>query len=388
MPSRRTRSTAAARLSAWVALAVALAAPARLRAAAEEGFRAAEPGRSWSFPEDHWAARAYRNEWWYFTGNLEAVDEPARRFGFQLTFFRVGFLPRRPPATSEWASPGAVMAHAAITDAASGEHRFSEVLRREMPLLGGFGDHPDPVLAWARAPAGTDARWSIRWTGSGFGLAMQDDGAGTAIALDAVPSKAMAFQGPGGFSRKSHAPGYASLYYSITRLETRGTIVFGGREWRVRGTSWMDREMGSSQLAPGQVGWDWWSLQLADGRDLMLYQLRRADGSVDFAYATLVDARGGTRWLDAGAWSVRASRTWRSPRTGAEYPAAWAIAVPGEGIDVAVEPRVPAQENVAQLAGGLFYWEGAVRVRDTSGRDAGQGYVELTGYGKGNRPPL
>jgi predicted secreted hydrolase len=280
------------------------------------------------------------------------------------------------------------MAHAAITDVASGEHLFSEVLWREMPLLGGFGEHPDPVLAWARAPAGTDGRWSLRWTGHDFALDMRDRDRGMALALVATPRKPIAFQGPDGFSRKSSAPGYASLYYSLTRLETHGTITVGGREWRVRGTAWMDREMGSSQLAPGQVGWDWWSLQLADGRDLMLYRLRRADGSVDFSYGTVVDAQGATRWLDVGAWEARTTRTWRSARTGTEYPAAWTIAIPGEAIEISVEPRVAAQENVARLAGGLFYWEGAVRVRDAEGRDAGQGYVELTGYGEGNRPPL
>jgi predicted secreted hydrolase len=367
-------------------LALALGAPAR--ADVEEGFRAAQPGRSWRFPEDHWAARAYRNEWWYFTGNLEAVGEPSRELGFQLTFFRVGFLARPPPLASDWASAGAVMAHAAITDVATGEHLFSEVLWREMPLLGGFGDYPDPVLAWARAPAGTAGRWTLRFGADAFELEMRDRARGMALSLTAKPEKPLVFQGPDGFSRKSTVPGHASLYYSITRLDTHGTITAGGREWRVRGTAWMDREMGSSQLAPGQVGWDWWSLQLADGRDLMLYRLRRADGSVDFSYATVIDRGGGTRWLEPGSWEARATRTWRSAETGAEYPAAWSITVPSEQIDIAVEPRVAAQENVARLAGGLFYWEGAVRVRDASGRDAGRGYVELTGYGEGNRPPL
>ena len=381
-------AVAALAVGAPPALAAGGTAPAEGGDVAREAFRAAEPGRSWRFPQDHWAARAYRNEWWYFTGHLEAVDDASRVLGFQLTFFRVGFLPRAPAIASEWASAGAVMAHAAITDVGSGEHQFSEVLWREMPLLGGFGEFPDPVIAWARAPGGTDGRWSLRWSGAGFDLRMEDRARGMALTLTATPLKPIAFQGPDGFSPKAHAPGHASLYYSLTRLETAGTVRAGGREWRVRGTAWMDREMGSSQLAPGQVGWDWWSLQLADGRDLMLYRLRRADGSVDFSYGTLVDAEGGTRWLGADGWDARATRTWRSPETGAEYPAAWAIEVPGEDIDIVVEPRVAAQENVARLAGGLFYWEGAVRVRDAAGRDAGQGYVELTGYGRGNRPPL
>jgi predicted secreted hydrolase len=337
----------------------------------------------WRFPQDHWADPGYRNEWWYFTGHLEAED--GERFGFQFTIFRVGLLPSRPALDSAWATPGAVMGHAAVGDLSRGEHRFSEVLWRDAPLLGGFGTFPDPVIAWARAPAGTDARWTVTWNGSGFDLAFEDRAKGTALRLSTRPEKPLVFQGPNGLSRKSSAEGYASLYTSFTRLAAHGTVTAAGQERKVKGRAWMDREQSSSQLGPGQVGWDWFALQLADGRDLMLYLLRRADGTADFRSATLVGRDGATAWLAPGEWSVRATARWKSPTTGAQYPSAWEVDVQGERLRI--EPAFAAQENVSRLA-GLHYWEGAVRILRPDGAAAGEGYVELTGYGERNRPPL
>ncbi len=368
-----------------VRLALALGALA-LAGSAGRGWRAAEPGYRWSFPRDHWSHPGYRNEWWYLTGRLESVDPPGRRLGYQLTFFRVGLLPEAPRLDSRWATANAVMGHAALADLSTGERRFSEVLVREMPDLGAFAAFPAEPIAWSVAPPGTGGRWSLAWNGDGFDLRMADAARGLALSLETRAGRPPALEGPDGYSRKAAGEGAASLYYSFTRLATRGEVTLGGSRWKVAGESWMDHEIGSSQLAPGQVGWDWFGLRLADGRDLMIYQLRRADGAVDFASATVVDRRG-PRWLAPGAWSVRATATWRSPATGATYPARWRIEVPGEGLALAVEPELADQENRAAAA-GLFYWEGAVRVRDAGGRGAGEGYVELTGYGAGNRPPL
>lgn len=365
------------------ALALALAA-----AAPPGSFRPAPPDHRWSFPADHRAHPGFRNEWWYFTGNLEVEGEPGRRLGFQLTFFRVGLSPAAPPLDSAWATGDAVMAHAAVTDVAGGAHVFSEVLWRAAPLLGGFPAAPDPVVAWARAPAGTDGRWEVRLDGGAFRVTMRDDARGVALDLALAPAKPPALQGPNGLSRKSADEGYASLYVSLTRLATRGTVVLGGRTLAVRGESWMDREIGSSQLAPDQVGWDWWSLRLRDGRDLMLYVLRRKDGSVSWRNATLVGRDGSVRLLAPGEWTARATGAWRSEATGANYPSGWELEVPGEALRLTVAPEVKAAENRSALVPGLFYWEGPVRAFDASGGPAGEGYVELTGYGEGARPPI
>jgi len=346
----------------------------------------AAPGHRWEFPADHWTHPGYRNEWWYFTGTLSSLDDPGRRFGYQLTFFRVGLSPQRPAAGSAWAAADVLMGHAAVTDIAAGRHVFSEVLWRAIPLLSGFGAPPDPVLAWSRAPPGTDACWELRLAGEGFALSAEDASREMAIRLDLVPTRPPVLQGPGGLSRKSGREGYASLYYSLTRLATEGTVTAGGRVHRVRGESWMDRELGSSQLAPDQSGWDWFGLRLADGRDLMLYVLRGKDGAPDFRSGTLVDGEGRPRWMGSGDVAIRATGRWRSPVTGAEYPAGWEVEVASAGLSLRVEPEVSDQENRGGAA--PFYWEGAVRVLDAAGRRVGEGHVELTGYGEGNRPPI
>jgi predicted secreted hydrolase len=356
-------------------------------AASTAGFRAADPTHPWSFPRDHFARRGYRNEWWYFTGTLAAAG--GRRFGWQVTFFKVGLLPARPPLASAWASDGAVMVHAAVTDLADGKHVFAETLWRNAPLLAGLGVEPGPRVAWAQAPPGTPGRWTLDLEGQTWRLAVRDDRAGLALSLSAVPRRPTVLQGPNGYSRKAAAEGFASEYYSQTRLAVEGTLALGGAGQAVRGEGWMDREVGSSQLAPAQVGWDWFALRLRDGRDLMLYLLRRADGTVDWRNAALVSADGTASALAPEAWSVRATGRWRSPETGAEYPAGWHVEVRGSAaLALDVEPEVPAAENRSRLVKGLFYWEGPVRVIGADGAGVGEGYVELTGYGAGSRPPL
>jgi predicted secreted hydrolase len=353
-----------------------------------DGWRPADPGHRWSFPADHRSHPGYRNEWWYFTGTLETDEPSPRRFGFQVTFFRVGLVPRPPALDSSWAASDAVMVHVAVSDVAAGKHVFSEVLWRAVPLLGGFPPAPDPVLAWARAPPGTEGRWELRLDGDRFRISVRDEARALALELALRPEKPVALQGPNGLSRKSAEAGYASLYASITRLATEGTLELGGRRHAVRGESWMDREIGSSQLAPDQVGWDWWSLRLADGRDLMLYALRRSDGSPSWRNGTLVEPDGHVRLLAAEEWTARATGRWRSPASGTTYPSGWEIEVPGDGIRLTVTPEVREAENRSALVAGLDYWEGPVRVTDERGRSAGEGYVELTGYGERARPRL
>jgi predicted secreted hydrolase len=364
---------------------------AALGVAAGEGWLAARPDYRWAFPGDHWARPGYRLEWWYLTGHLAAAGGPTRRFGYQFTLFRVGLRREPPPLDSAWAARDLVMGHAAVSDLdrpGGGRHVFSEVLYRAAPLLGGFGRPPEPRLAWSRGPAGTAEAWTLEWNGRAFDLAMADDARGIALRLATRPEKPLVLQGPNGYSRKGEGATAASQYYSFTRLATEGTVSVGGQAWRVAGRSWMDREFGSSQLGERQVGWDWFSLQLADGRDLMLYLMRRADGTVDFARGTLVDGGGRPRYLAAEEWRVRATARWKSPATGAEYPAGWTVELPGEGLRLEVVPALADQENRSRLVRDLHYWEGAVRVLGPGGVPAGQGYAELVGYGTTTRPAV
>jgi predicted secreted hydrolase len=201
--------------------------------------------------------------------------EPQRRFGYQFVIFRVGLYPGVSGFDSEWDAANVLMGHAAITDRDAAEHRFSEVLYREAPFLAQFNAHPEPVIAWSLAPLGTDGRWKLTRKGEAFDLEMVDLGQGIALELNTAPSKARLFQGPGGFSRKSDEPGASSMYYSYTRMHTQGTLRIDDESWQVDGVSWMDHEFSSNQLTEEQAGWDWFGLRLDDGRDLMLYELRR-----------------------------------------------------------------------------------------------------------------
>jgi predicted secreted hydrolase len=351
-------------------------------------FKVAAPDYAWSFPRDHWSHDGYRTEWWYFTGHLEARDEPGRVFGYQFTVFRVGLLPEKPALRSEWSARNLVMAHAAIIDLSRSEHRFSDLLYREAPLLGAFGAPPDPMIAKVIAPAGTAGLWTLKWNGEGFDFEMRDDERRMAFRLTTRPTKPLVLQGPNGYSRKSGESSAASQYCSFTRLATEGTLELDGKTYDVRGESWMDREFGSSQLSSGQVGWDWFALRLADGRDLMLYLMRRQDGGVDYRNGTLVDRDGNARYLSASEWSVRPTASWKSPETGAAYPSRWTIDVPSAGLRLDVVPDFSDQENRGRIPHSPYYWEGSVRALDPSGRPLGRGFVELTGYGERNRPPV
>lgn len=355
--------------------------------AVELEWQAAQPEYSWSFPRDHWARSGYRNEWWYFTGHLRSRENPQRRFGYQFTFFRVGLRSQRPALESQWAAHNLIMGHAAISDLETKKHIFSEIFYREVPFLGGFGSYPESLIAWSRAPVGTDGTWELSWNGQGFDFEMQDLVQGIAFQLSTQPQKPLIFQGPNGYSRKGEDSEAASQYYSFTRLATEGTLSVGGQAFQVEGESWMDKEFGSNQLAENQVGWDWFSLQLEDGREVMLYHLRNQEGATDFARGTVVSASGEVSYLKPEDWRVESSGDWASPESGAQYPSHWRITLARENLELEIVPQLADQENRSRILSDLYYWEGAVTVLGVDGGRLGQGYVELTGYGTGNLLP-
>jgi len=346
----------------------------------------AEPGYPWQFPKDHWAHPDYRNEWWYFTGQLETNANPPRRFGYQFTLFRIGLTQAPAGQGSAWKSKQLLMGHAALSDLQTGKHYFHDVLVRESPLLGVcFPPPPSPLspsaVCWASAPTGTEGRWKVDWNGTAFRF--QAVTADFSFDLTTTPEKPLIFQGPGGLSRKTADGSSASLYYSFTRLKTTGTLTFPPSPLSsVRGLSWMDKEFGSGALGASQVGWDWFSLQLNDGRELMLYLLRKADGTLDHASGTLVEKSGQVRYLTAEDFTLKALGKWKSPHTQAVYPAGWDLQFsPLTTLaSLRISPLVPDSENISQRVDGIAYWEGAVQILDTEKKVIGQGYVELTGY--------
>jgi predicted secreted hydrolase len=186
-------------------------------------------------------------------------------------------------------------------------------------------------------------------------------------------------QGDLGYSQKGPEPGDASYYVSQTRLQTTGAIQIGSASYAVTGLSWMDHEFSTGALSQGQVGWDWFALQLDDGSELIVYTLRRSDGTIDpYSRGTLIHPDGSVRTLKRDEFSISSDQTWKSPGSGAVYPSHWSINVPSEDLTVSVSPVIPDQE----LRLSFTYWEGAVRVDGKKGGQTvtGSGYVELTGY--------
>jgi predicted secreted hydrolase len=334
-------------------------------------WRPALPGWRYRFPRDHASHPEFRTEWWYYTGHLRAG---ARRFGYELTFFRVGLDPARRAGGSAWTRHTVLFAHLALTD--PGGRRFRHEQRVARPALGLAGADTARYRVWIED-------WSASLAPDTRTHRLVANGDGFALALDLEPLKPPVIHGTDGISRKSAGAGRASHYVSFTRLATRGRLTVAGDTLAVEGLSWMDHEFGSGALAPDQVGWDWFSIQLDDGRELMLYRLRREGGAVEpLSSGTWVERDGRATHLPLPAWSVTARTTWKSPHTGATYPSGWTVRVPGHALELELVPTLADQELVFQGPTGVAYWEGSVRVRGRAGgREVrGDGYVELTGY--------
>jgi predicted secreted hydrolase len=338
--------------------------------AGAEDFQPARPGRVFQFPRDHGAHPDFKTEWWYYTGHLKSAA--GESFGYQLTFFRVGLRKPDPKARSAWRADTVYFAHLAVSDPAGGIFAFRDKIQRG--ALGLAGAKEGRLNVWI-------GDWFLELLGETHRLKAYKDGLGLDLALS--PLKPPVLHGEGGYSRKSAAAPVASHYYSITRLATRGKLTVGGRTLEVTGTSWFDREFSTSQLAPEQVGWDWFSLQLSDGSDLMLYVMRLKDGSLDPASSgTLVDQEGRARHLKLADFDIKSTSSWQSPHSKATYPSGWRISLPREGYNLTLQPTLADQELRPGGRSPLIYWEGQVTVQGSRHQQAitGQGFVELTGY--------
>lgn len=329
---------------------------------------------SFAFPRDHAAHAGFQSEWWYYTGHLRAAD--GRRFGYELTFFRYALRPGGdpPPAAgrSRWRSSYVYPAHFALTDVEGKRFVFDQRFARGALGLGRASERTLDVAAGG---------WWLRGS-SPFHMHATSASVGT-LDLSQTAEKPPIAHGRDGVSLKAACATCASHYYSMTRLRTTGTLVYGGMRLKVTGLSWMDHEFGSDELQRDVVGWDWFSIQLDDRRELMDYRLRRAGGTiVPESSGTLVDPAGRPRTLPLSGIETAALGSWRSSRTGAVYPSGWRVRVPSARLDLTLVPVLRDQE-LANTAGGVSYWEGAVDVSDTgTGRPLGRGYVELTGYAR------
>ena len=326
------------------------------------GFKRASLPRDFKFPEDFGPHPEYQTEWWYYTGNL--TDTSGHDFGYQLTFFRRALTPYEVERESNWASNQIYFAHFALTDIEN--EKFYSNERWSRGAMGLAGAESKPLRVWIDD-------WSVEGDGDIFKLKAQDGV--VSIDLLLLPVKPPVLQGDKGLSQKSAEPGNASYYFSQTRIDTSGRIVIDGSEFKVRGLSWLDREWSTSALGENQEGWDWFSIQLNDGREIMLYQLRLKDGGIDpYSSGSIIQKNGKLMSLKAGDFNIEVRDTWESPASGTLYPSKWQISIPKQDIELTVVPLLRDQE----LLHSFVYWEGAVKVSGDS--ISGKGYVELTGY--------
>jgi predicted secreted hydrolase len=341
-----------------------------LAASARADWRLALPGWKYDFPRDHGNHPEFKIEWWYFSGNLAAAN--GREFGYQLTFFRHGVMPLDADIIplSHFVTSSVKFAHFAVSDINGGGFHFFQKLSRGAFGEAGFGERQR--LAWIED-------WSCELDADGAFriLAKADD---FSLELSLKPEKPLVIHGRNGVSQKAEGEGRASHYYSFTRLRSEGVLRMGNQEFAVSGLSWFDHEWATNQLAANQVGWDWIGLQLDDGSDLMLIQLRTKDGGRDAnSAATYVDPEGAATSLIEPDFTLEPVETWSSPESGGHYPVKWRITIPQLQIDLEASAVLNDQELRLKP---IEYWEGSIRAGGAVGGRSvrGSGYLEMTGY--------
>jgi predicted secreted hydrolase len=334
------------------------------------GFVAADGTRPLSFPQDFGAHEDYRTEWWYYTGNLQSLD--GRRFGFELTIFRVGLRPPTVelPADSGWYSRSVYFAHFAVSDIASEQFHAFERYARPGPGLAGA--QSDPYHVWLED-------WSITESATGV-YRLQAAQAEVGLDLTLTDESGVVLHGENGYSRKGESVTNASYYYSQPRLRAEGFVQVARVRYAVSGLVWKDHEFSTSVLDENQIGWDWFSLQFENGPVLMLFQLReRNGGTSESSSGTFMAAPGVAQSLQHDDFGITVLDEWRSPHTEGSYPSAWWIRITNPDCLLEVRPWMADQElNFSAVT----YWEGAVHFEGTcnAAPARGNGYVELTGY--------
>lgn len=333
-------------------------------------FKQALPGYQFSFPQDHASHEDYKTEWWYYTGHLVSKDN--KRFGFELTFFRNGIEKADDKNKSPWDVKDIYLAHFALTD--ENNHRFHYFEKLNRAGLNTAGARSDHYYVF-------NENWSVEQLAEQY--ALKADTPGFALHLLMSSMKPPAVHGQNGVSQKASCKGCASHYYSMPRLKADGNLYIDKEVLPVSGIVWMDHEFGSNQLTSEQVGWDWYSVQLDNKSELMLYVMRRADGKLDpNSSGSIIYADGSTHHLNLADFQINPHRIWKSPQTGGKYPMDWTIKIPREKLDLTLTSSLDDQELRTGKSTGVTYWEGSATVKGSQNNKnvSGQAYVEMTGY--------
>ncbi len=356
-----------------------------LIAEATDGYLSVTGSCNLEFPKDHGAHPGYRTEWWYYTGNVRS--ESGDRYGFQLTFFRRQI--SLPGAENAWPSPPSAwrtqqiyLAHAAISDIAAKRHLQAELVAREALAMTGVRQTETTTVVFLR-------NWSARIGPVTQVLKVDTDAFSYELTLR--PVKPPVLHGLDGYSLKGSTPERASCYYSYTRNEVEGRITTGGKTFAVSGLGWMDHEFSTALLEPGIKGWDWFSLQLSDQTEIMVFLLRTQDGNISaVSGGTYVGRDGQTSHLSSDDVAVTVLDTWQSRHSKAVYPSRWRLQIFPHSLALTIVSNLANQEMQTFESTGVTYWEGSVSISGTIENHAvkGKGYVELTGYAADFEAPL
>lgn len=333
-------------------------------------FKLALPGYKYQFPRDHASHDEFKTEWWYYTGHLKSVA--GKKYGFELTFFRIGVEEPNVPQKTPWQLNNYYLAHFAITDENNKKFHYFEKLNRSG--VNAAGAREDAFYVFNEG-------WLAEWLNGRFYIKADTPQFGLHLTLE--PMKPPVVHGKDGVSQKAACKGCASHYYSMTRLKADGLLFENGKPVQVSGLSWMDHEFGSNQLTEDQVGWDWFSVQLNNGCELMLYFMRRADGKYDAnSSGTFIDKDGKATHITLDQFSQRVIGKWKSPKSGGTYPMGWNVSVPSLKLELSLTPTHEDQELVTKSSTGVTYWEGSTTVSGKVGAESvsGNAYVEMTGY--------
>ncbi len=340
-------------------------------------FKPALPGYVYKFPRDHAAHEEFKTEWWYYTGHIST--ESGKKFGYELTFFRHGL--EHESSQNKKLPKNVYLAHFALTDETTGRFRYFERMSRSgLPI----------ASAASNVFSVQNQGWTTEQLGNNYVLKAESDG--VAISLLLSEKKPPVVHGKDGVSQKASCKGCASHYYSMTRLDTKGLITIDGKtETVVAGLSWMDHEFGSNQLTEEQVGWDWYSIQLDNNTELMLYVMRRRDGTLDKnSSGTIIGTDGSTKHLSLSDFKIKPKSSWKSPNSHGVYPMGWSVQIPSLHINLTLDPVGLDQELLTKRSTGVTYWEGSANVvGDIAGQTVkGHSYVEMTGYAEAFRKDI
>ncbi|GCE25279.1 carotenoid 1,2-hydratase [Dictyobacter alpinus] len=317
------------------------------------------------FPQDE-GTHNNLTEWWYYTGHMQATDASGkqRTYGFELVFFQA--LRSNLPAVHP--------AHFAITDISRDEFHYDQrsTTAFNAPKPDGKSTQGVNIQVGDWSAQGLNGKDHLQ-------ASMQN----YAINLNLTGRKDPTLHNGNGLI--TYGLGGFSYYYSRTRMDVGGTLMDHNQPLKVTGTAWMDHQWGNF-LTLGGSGWDWYSIQLNNNTEIMLYFIRDATGKTISTYVGYTDANAKSLVLPAQALELKTLGTWTSPKTGIRYPSGWQVSIkdPHLQATLTINPLLKDQELVVLQSTGNVYWEGAVNIKGQSnGRSvAGEGYVELTGYKK------